>query len=214
MIRRNTWILIVVLAALIGFGYYLKDQKAKKEANATPTSGSLLVFNSSEGQPTDIKVEDSGVNSVEVSKDSSGVWTIKGPKEAPADQGSVEAAATQVSTLRILDNVQLGPDVVGLDKPSYIITITFSGTKTHKLTVGSVTPIQDGYYSQLDGGKIQIIGKEGIDAILALLTTPPYVATATPAVSTTDVIPSDTPTPLLDLTPSGSAVPETPTKSP
>jgi hypothetical protein len=207
MIRRNTWILIVILAALVGLGYYLKDQKAKTEAKATPTLGSLVLFNSSEGQPGDIKIEDSSGNSVEVLKNSNNVWVVKAPKEAAADQASVEAAATQVGTLHILSNVLLGPDVVGLDKPSYIITITFPGNKTHKLTVGSATPIQDGYYSQMDGGKIQIIGKDGIDALLALLNTPPYLATATPAESPTPTTQVDTPTPIIDVTPSSTVAP-------
>jgi hypothetical protein len=214
MIRRNTWILLILLAALVGFAFYLKNQKAKTIAQATPTLGIVYLFNSSEGTPNDIKIVDSTGNSVEVSRNSSGTWELKAPTEAAADQGSVEAAATQVSALRILNDVQLGPDVVGLDKPSYVFTVAFSSNQTHKLTVGSVTPIQDGYYVQLDGSKIQIVEKQGLDALLGLLMTPPYAATLTPAVSATPTRQPDTPTPEITLTPPAASATETSTKSP
>ncbi len=214
MIRRNTWILLIVLVGLVGFAFYIKNQKAKTSAAATPTSGPVFVFNSSVGSPNNIKIEDSSANSVEVSRNSSGTWVLKTPKEVAADQASVEAASTQVGALRILSDVQLGPDIVGLDKPSYIITITFPGNQTHKITVGSVTPIQDGYYMQLDEGKIQIVDKQGLDALLGLMTSPPYAATLTPAVSATPTNLPDTPTPEVTLTPPATSATGTSTKSP
>jgi hypothetical protein len=213
MIRRNTWLLLILLAALVGFGFYLKNQKAKTSAEATPTSGPELLFNSNEGTPNDIKIDDLTGNSVEIVRNSSGVWELKAPTDTAADQGSAEAAATQTSSLRILSNVQLGPDIVGLDKPSYIITIVFSGNQTHKLIVGAVTPIQDGYYVQLDTGKIQIVDKQGLDALLVILKTPPYAATLTPAVTATTTNQPDTPTPQSSPT-SPSPATVTPTKSP
>jgi hypothetical protein len=214
MIRRNTWLLLIILAALVGFGYYLKNQKAKTIAEATPTSGPELLFNSNDGTPSDIKIDDLTGNSVDIARDSSGIWALKAPTAAAADQGSSEAAATQISSLRILSNVQLGPDTVGLDKPSYIITILFSGDKSHKLTVGSVTPIQDGYYVQLDTGKIQIVDKQGLDAILGLLRTPPFAVTPTPIVTATSTTQPDTPTPQTTPTSPSTSAPVTPTKSP
>ncbi len=218
MIRRNTWILLVILAALIGFSFYLTNQKTKQQASATPTAGPTTLFSSAEGQPTDIKIESSTGTSVEMGRNDKGVWVLKAPTQADADQASVEAAATQVGALNVLGDVQLGLDVIGLDKPADTITITFTGGKTHKLTVGSVNPIQTGYYAQLDGGKTQIVDKPGLDALLTMLTNPPYVATATPAVTDTPIAtatPETTPTP-AEATPTTATVPvtETATKSP
>lgn len=214
MIRRNTWLLLILLAALVGFGFYLKNQKAKTISEATPTSGPELLFNSNAGTPNDIKIDDLTGNSVEIARNSSGVWALKAPTAEAADQGSSEAAATQISSLRILSNVQLGPDIVGLDKPSYIITIVFSGNQTHKLTVGAVTPIQDGYYVQLDTGKIQIADKQGLDALLGLLKSPPVAVTSTPAITATSTNQPDTPTPQTPPTSPSSSATMTPTKSP
>lgn len=214
MIRRNTWILLVVLAALIGFSFFLTNQKAKQAANATPTTGTLMLFNSSEGSPSDIKISDSSGKSVEILRSSSGTWGVQAPIVTAADQGSAEAAATQISAIRILNNVQLGLDVVGLDKPSYTINITFTGSNTHKLLVGSVTPIQNGYYVQLDGSQVQIVDKQGLDAVLGLLTNPPYAATLTPVASATSTAIPETSTPEATIAPTATVINATSTKSP
>ncbi len=215
MIRRNTWILLVVLAALIGFSFYLNNQKAKEQAAATPTAGTAMLFTSAEGLPNDIKIESSTGTSVEVARNDKGVWVLKAPTQADADQASAQAAATQVGALQIIGDVQLGLDVVGLDKPADTITLTFTGGKTHKLEIGSVNPIQTGYYARLDGGKTQIVDKQGLDALLTMLTNPPYVATATPAVTdtpTATATPATTSTP-VEVTPTVS-ITETATKAP
>lgn len=219
MIRRTTWVLLAIFAVLIGFSLYLKNQKAKEAVQATPTLSSSSLFSSAEGSPNDIKIEDSTGKSVEIARNEANAWVLKTPTEATADQGSAEAAATQVSALRSLGEVQLGLDIVGLTNPTYTITITFTGGKTHKLEVGSVTPIQTGYYARLDGGTVQIAEKLGLDALLGMLTNPPYPPTPTPTVTATPEpqLNLSTPTPSQTApTSSATEIPATgtPTKSP
>jgi len=209
VISAATRITLLVLILVVGFAYLFNKQKANQQAAATPTAGTALLFAYAEGQPNDIKIESSTGQSVEVARNTSGSWVLKAPTQAEADQASAQAAATQISALRVIGEVQLGLDVVGLDKPSETITTTFTDGKTHKLTVGSVNPIQTGYYVQLDGGKTQIVDKQGLDALLTLLTNPPYVASATPAATAT---PQTTPTP-VKATPT-VPVTATATKSP
>ena len=55
-----------------------------------------------------------------------------------------------------------------------------------------MTPTSSGYYVRFDGGKIYVIEQSGIDALLNLLTAPPFPATATP-VATAET--TSTPTP-------------------
>ena len=169
MIRRSTWIILVILLALVGFSYYIRDQKSRQASDATPTAGPAALFATAEGTPTDIKIEDSAGAAVQISRDQSGKWVLRSPTEADADQASAEAAATQLGALRVVSTVGLGLDVVGLDKPDYTITVSYGSGKTHKLLVGSVTPIQNGYYVQLDGGQSQVVEKGGLDALLGLL---------------------------------------------
>ncbi len=59
--------------------------------------------------------------------------------------------------------------------------MTFVSGVSHKIEVGNLTPTSSGYYVRFDGGKIYVIEQSGIDALLNLLTTPPFPATATPS---------------------------------
>lgn len=185
MVRRNTWIVLVVLVGLIGFWFYLKQSKANQAAAATPTAGPTALFDSSQGSPTDIRIENSSGDAVQIARDQNGKWVLKAPTAADANQASAEAAATQVGALHVLSSVDLGPDVIGLDKPSYTITVTYKDGQVHTLLVGSETPIQNGYYVQLDGGTKQVVDKAGLDALTGLLSKPPYLATLTPVASAT-----------------------------
>ena len=217
MIRRNTWLLLIILVALGGFAFYLSRHKALQTANATPTTASgaaaaAPLFAPSDGNPTDISIKDTTGKAVDVARNESGAWVLKAPTDAPANQASAEAAATQLTSLRVLASPQLGFDVVGLTQPAYTISIKFSGGKSHTLAVGAVTPIQDGYYASLDSGAVHIVDKQGLDAIIQLLTQPPYATTPTPPVT---IAPTDTlapATPTSEAT--GSPVPATATETP
>jgi hypothetical protein len=213
MIRRSTWFLLVLLAALVAFYFYWNNRKAQQAAAATPTGSSAAtstpLFAAAEGAPNDLKVQDTTGKSVEVSRNGSGEWVLNAPTEAKADQAAAEAAVTQVTSLTVISSVQLGFDVVGLDKPAYTVTVKFSGGKSHNLKVGALTPIQDGYYSSLDGGPVRIVDKAGVDALVQLLAQPPYAATLTPTA------PLESPTAPVELTstPSGSTLTGTPATS-
>ena len=200
MIRRNTWILLVLLALLIGAAFYFNHQKNTAASAATPTSSQTFLFTSQDGNATDIKITDTAGKTVEISRNSTGTWVLKAPTADAADQTQAEAAATQVTTINMLGNVQIGPADVGLDNPSYTMTITFDSAKTHKVLIGSENPIETGYYVQMDGGPVEVADKSGIDSLTGMLTAPPYLATLTPTVTPTP-IPSDTPTSAPTFTP-------------
>ncbi len=217
MIRRNTWFVLVLLVIVLGAAYYLNNRKAQQAASATPTgvaTGSESLFSASAGEPTDISVKDTTGKMVEVARNASGQWVLKAPTDAQADQASAEAAATQVTSLKVLSTVQLDLNVVGLDKPAYIMAFTFKDGSKHTLSVGALTPIQDGYYASLDNGPVKIVDKAGIDALTQLLTQPPYAATPVPPITETPTIPAtDTALPAPTATP-GSTESPAPTATP
>jgi hypothetical protein len=215
MIRRSTWIVIVLALALVAFAYYWNHRKAQQASSATPTAvagvsgSSTLLFGADEGTPSDIKLQDSTGKSVEIARNDKGVWVLKAPTDAPADQASAEAAATQLAALRVISSVQLGLDVVGLNKPAYTIIVT-SGGKNHTLAVGAETPIQDGYYTSLDGGPVRIVDKQGLEALFPMLSQPPYAVTPTSEVEPTVPAPATTETPAPTDTPVAPAATSTP----
>ncbi len=186
MVRRSTVIVAFVAIVLIAFAVYWNQRKTQQAASTTPTaipglSTSTSLFSASEGSPKDIKIQDSAGKAVEIARNDSGVWVLKAPTDAPASQGASEAAASQLAALRVLSSVQIGLNEVGLDKPSYIVIVSTPG-KTHTLNIGAETPLQDGYYTTLDGGPVRIVDKAGLDALITLVNQPPYEATLTPAV--------------------------------
>ncbi len=197
--RLGTWLAVFMLVALIGFAYYLKKQKDAPNLKATPTPGITYIFTSEDGLPSGIEIAPAqgDAQRVKVEHGTDGLWKLSLPSETQADQGSAQAAADQVASLRMLGKVDAALDILGLDKPAYVINISFTGGKTHKLEVGSVTPTESGYYTRVDGNRIVVINKDGIDALLKLQTSPPYLATPTPP-----PLPSTpTPVPVMENTP-------------
>ena len=219
MIRRGTWFLLVLLVSLIGLSFYLRGRQAKNLALSTPTPGMALLFGGG-GSPTLIRVESGLGVVVQLARDDSGKWVLNAPNKAQADQAAAEAAATQIGALRVLSTVQLGADIIGLDRPAYTIAVEFGEAAKHSLRIGSITPIQDGYYAQLDGGRYQVVDKPGVEELIGLLTNPPYFATPTaPASPTSTVSAKPSPEPALSTpavsSPSTSPVePATATTSP
>ncbi|MGC8856665.1 MAG: DUF4340 domain-containing protein [Anaerolineae bacterium] len=198
MIRKSTWILLVIFAALVGLTIYLqKDKEATQELAATfPTASVKTLFSSEEGLPFRIRIEAQTGEAVEVVRNADNVWVLKTPIEAAADQSLAEGAASQITSLRVLSEVQLAPEIVGLNRPAYLLKISFTGGKEHEVEIGSVTPTESGYYVQVDHGQTVIVAKSGIDSLIGLLTSPPYAETPTPSV--TPEPPTETPTPTAE----------------
>jgi hypothetical protein len=113
------------------------------------------------------------------------------PERAAADPGSAEAAASQVTTMRILDRLpEIAPEAVGLDSPEYVVTVRFIGGVERIAQIGVITPTESGYYVRDANGGIVIVSRSSVDALLRLLTNPPYLETPTPLPSTPE---ADTP---------------------
>jgi uncharacterized protein DUF4340 len=196
MVRGSTWILLVLLLGVIGLSLFLQGRKTSQPGTPTPTASSAPLFDVTLGEPSSIRVENAAGDAVALSRGPDGTWRLTAPSSTEADQAAAQAAATQVVALRVLSSVRLAPAVVGLDTPAYTLTFEFLGSEqAQRLFIGSTTPIQDGYYAQLNDGPLQVVDKFGLDALIGLLTAPPYLATLTPVASATPLA-SPTWTPL------------------
>lgn len=185
MVRTRTWGVTIVLLALVGLSVYSQRQKHSELAAPTATSSFSALFGAAVGEPSKIRIENAAGDAVEFARSADGKWLLIAPAQTEADQAAAEAAATQISALRSLSTVRLAPAVVGLDHPTYTLVVTFDDGRPHELLVGSETPIQDGYYAQLDKGSFQVVDKPGLDSLTALVMAPPYLATPTPPAAPT-----------------------------
>jgi hypothetical protein len=209
--RRSTVIFLLLFVVAIGAYYFLKSRKAAQPADVltTPqaTSQVSFLFDATDGVPTSIKVESKTGETVEIARNADNAWTILKPIEASADQGLAEAAASQVTAMRIQDKIQnVDLDVLGLKSPEYVLTIKFTSGVERKAEIGVITPSETGYYIRNEAGEVVIVSKDSVDALLGLLTNPPYAETPTPS-------PTATETPLPSSTPEAAAT-ETATPTP
>ena len=180
--RRSTVVYLLLFVVMAGAYYFLnnREKPADIALTLTPEETISYLFSSSDGVPTSIRVEAKTGEVVELARNADKAWALKLPFEASAEQGSSEAAATQITTIRITDRLpNISPKDVGLDAPDYKLIVKFNNVE-RIAEIGVVTPTGNGYYART-GNEIVIVSKSAIDAIIGLLTNPPYAETLTPS---------------------------------
>jgi len=192
MIRRSTVVYIAILLVVVAVYLYKNSQEKPAEAEATPgpTIKVSYLFPAEAGSPISIFIKAKSGETVELARNSENAWAVRQPIEAGAEQGSSEAAASQVTTMRVLEKIaKIDPGLVGLREAEYILTVKFDNGTERTVHIGVVTPTASGYYVQdSSGGEIWIISKSSVDALLGLLTAPPYLKTPTPSPRPTETV--------------------------
>jgi hypothetical protein len=181
MVKRQTWILLALFAALAGFAIYQKynPRSVAPDADATPPATVAPVeflFPAEEGVVTSLLIESREGKTVGVER-ADNAWVLTQPVEAEADPTSVEEAASQVTALTAMSRLELDPAAAGLKSPAYTVTVGFSSGKFFIAQVGDETPTGTGYYVRKEDGSILVINKDGMDAMLNLLLFPPFLET-------------------------------------
>jgi hypothetical protein len=182
--RRSTIVFILLFAVVLGAAYYFNSRSKAEVVETTPEPSAPIEYlvRPEDGLPTSIHIQSKAGEVVEVARNEENAWALTLPIEAFADQGMVEAAATQVATMRILERLpDLALDAVGLDHPDYIIKLGFTGGVERMIEIGVLTPTESGYYARGEDGEIVIVSKNAVDPLLGLLTSPPYAPTETPS---------------------------------
>ena len=194
MIKRSTWLMLAVFTLVIAAYLIVRSRTSSGSTKLTPTAtGTNFLITQADGTLQSLRIDDKQNHITQMQRDTSGTWIIALPTPGNADPSLAGAAETQVDALRIvtiLDN-QLKLKDAGLDFPSYTMDLVFTSGKQHVIEVGTLTPTNSGYYVRFDAGNIYVVSKDGIDALLNLVTAPPYLATETP-LPTIEVTPTST----------------------
>ncbi len=179
--KRSTAIVLIVFLALVGLLLYLNQQEPGVDelaAEVTPPAPVEFLLSESDGLPVSIDIKSGNGEQVVIARNEAGAWVLEQPveTEAPqggeADQASAEAAATQLSSLRIESRLEVAPEAAGLIQPSYTLTIELSGGKVKTVRIGDLTPTEIGYYARIDSSDETIIlNRTGLEALLTLLET-------------------------------------------
>lgn len=193
--RTGTWITLLLLAVLVGFTYYLNSKEPIPETEATPASEETFLFSEQDGNITSIAIKPAAADgeTVKVARGADNAWALELPSAGEADQGLVEAAASQIIALKVISEVEADANILGLDQPAYVITIEFADGTKRTLEVGDNTPTNSGYYVRVDKKKTMILTLNGIDSLTTLTRFPPYLNTPT-AIPLPSTVTPDSPT--------------------
>lgn len=209
--RRSTIVFVLLFVVAAGVYYFLSNREEPADITLTlePEDVVTYLFSADEGVPAGIRIESKDGAMVEVARDADNAWALIQPFEAAANSGSVEAAASQITTMRVLDTLpDVDLDVVGLKNPEYELTVKFAGVERN-VSIGVITPTGTGYYALNQDGEVVIVSASAVDGLLNLLNNPPYLETPTPSPTATETpLPTPTPEP-FDVTQGAPATPAT-----
>ena len=181
--RRSTVIYLLLFLGMAGAYYYLNNRPEPADIVVTvePEAVVEYLFSSADGMPTSIRMESQAGEVVEFTRNAENAWALILPIETAAEQGASEAAASQLTTIRINDRLpNINPKDVGLDVPAYTLSVKFTNGVERIVEIGVITPTESGYYVSMDG-EVVIVSRSAIDALIGLLTNPPYAETPTPS---------------------------------
>jgi hypothetical protein len=181
--KRVSWILLILLAIAVGVYFLLKYRANTSTAESTgmPVVTNYLV-QETENTLTGIRMYDQDYHIVALERNSGGFWDVTVPVPGTADQALATEAETQINALEITTVIEQVSSLAdfGLDFPAYTIKLVFTNDIKHKIEVGNSTPTGSGYYVRLDDLSIYVVSQYSLDAVLTLISNPPYLPTATP----------------------------------
>ena len=175
--KRTTVIVLIIFLALVGLVLYLNQKEpAADELDVTPPAAVEFLFSSTDGLPVSIDIKSETGEQVVIARNEAGAWVLEQPIETEADQASAEAAASQLTSLRIESRLKVAPESAGLVTPSYTLSVESTGGTMKTVRIGDLSPTGIGYYARVEGSdETLIINRTGLEALLTLLESPPYV---------------------------------------
>lgn len=201
MIKRSTWIIFGVFLALVALAIFLNSRPEFGGGEATPTADlSLLtevqpIFNLEEEKIIDVTITDSVGEEIGFSWNTEIGWTmIVSDTEQAVDAAVLENSISRLRSLTSDAELEESTDLgaVGLENPSYQITVGTDQGDTYQIDIGSTTITGGGYYVTVNDGRPQIVDKLTIDTFTGFLLDPPYQPTPTPeATQTLEPSPGD-----------------------
>jgi hypothetical protein len=208
MVRRTTWILLLVFGLMVVFAWvFTRYQANKVVATSTPTliATTQKLYDLTNAQVTEVNISNNAGDTIDLYRDSStsAKWAVKNIAADQADSVKIDTAVSQFLSLTILDALTQSPplDSIGLASPTDTITMLTTDGKQIVTNIGSPTAIGTGYYIQVDSSPIVIVDKVNVDNVLNLLKVPPLLATATPLVTATETGTPIAPAPQATSTP-------------
>jgi len=177
---RNTIIMVVVLAALIGFLYYDQQQQAAQPTATPQPALKLLDLNADDVTALTVTVPPSRT----VAHKDNGAWLLDEPTKEEADTTQLNSIVTQFAKLtatRALTDTptELGP--FGLVTGTLTLELKLKDNHSEVIRVGNTTISgSDDYVQHVGDPKVYLVPLSTFTTLQSIVSTPPRKPTPTP----------------------------------
>lgn len=194
MVRKNTWIVLGVFAALAGLIVllpYLPDKTDTVEAlpavTLPPQVMQFPLFGDTFGAEDIVELSVFvGVElELHLSRQEDEVWALVVPianSDSPdeVDLERVELTLMQLTRFYAIPLEETVDDLalVGLAEPAYKVNIGLADGSTVIFLIGDETPLGSAYFVQVDGGDVVMVDTFYIAALQGILDVPPIIQPA------------------------------------
>jgi hypothetical protein len=180
MIRKSTWIVVLIFAVLLAAVLLWQRSQDQKAAQATPTALEAAerqyLFDLA-GEVSSLRVERVGEKSIELQRDGSGQWTLAGSPDTAIDTAAMDGIVGQIAALPLVSTLQNIPELqdLGLDPPSYRILVVMQDGSQSVASVGKATPTGSGFYVLTSDRGVYIANEFSLQPLLDLVDNPPLL---------------------------------------
>jgi hypothetical protein len=182
MIRRTTWIVLVVFILVLVAALVWQRTQDQRAAEATPTPAAAYLIDTVGRQVKSVQFSSGQGQKLEIDKGLDGSWVVTEPAGTEADQARIDQLVNDLGTLQISAKLDTTPGLpsLGLNPAKYRISVDFEDGTPTVVYVGDKTPTQNGYYAYRQGDQVVVVEGFGIDTLIDYLISPPVQSSLSP----------------------------------
>ena len=181
MVRRTTWIVLVIFLGLLAFSLYWQNRNKGNQGEVTPSPIVQSLLDIKSGEISTLRIEDERGGVVEIKHVEGNRWILVFPKSEATDSNAVDGMVNKFVSLHVLSTIDPAPpdDATGLKKPQYKIHLRVKDGRQMIVNVGVQTATGSGYYVKVDDGFVKVVDKIGMEAVTNLIYQPPVLLSFT-----------------------------------
>ena len=181
MVRRTTWIVLVIFLGLLAFSLYWQNRNKGNKGEITPSPIVQTLLDIKSDEIANLRIEDGRGGAVELMHVEGNGWILVVPKSEATDSIAVDKMVKQFVSLHVVSTIDPAPpdDATGLKNPQYQIDLRTKNGRQMIVNVGVHTATGSGYYVKVDDGFVKVVDKIGLEAVINLIYQPPVLLSFT-----------------------------------
>ncbi len=181
MVRRTTWIVLILFLGLLAFSLYWQNRNKDNQGEVTPSPVIQSLLDIKSDEITNLRIEDERGGTVEIKHVEGNGWILVVPKSEATDSKAVDGMVNQFVSLHVISTIDPAPpdDATGLKNPEYKIHLRVKDGRQMIVNVGVQTATGSGYYVKLDDGFVKVVDKIGLETVTNLIYQPPVLLSFT-----------------------------------